>query len=79
MSTISIEMPRCVGTVSSVRASTPHQRANWPQDTHVFCPLRTKWSSRSTALVRSDARSDPASGSEKPWHQISSAERIAGT
>ena len=79
MSTISIEMPRCVGTVSSVRASTPHQRANWPQDTHVFCPLRTKWSSRSTALVRSDARSDPASGSENPWHQISSAERIAGT
>jgi hypothetical protein len=24
------------------------------------------------------ARSDPASGSEKPWHQISSADRIGG-
>jgi len=28
MSTISIEMPRCLGPVWSVRASTPHQRAN---------------------------------------------------
>ena len=77
MSTISIEMPRWRATLSSVRASTPHQRANWPQETHVFWPLRTKWSSCSTARVRSDARSEPASGSEKPWHQISSAERIA--
>ena len=25
-----------------------------------------------------EARSEPASGSEKPWHQISSAERIGG-
>ena len=29
-----------------------------------------------TALVFSDARSEPDSGSEKPWHQISSPERI---
>ena len=29
-----------------------------------------------TALVLSEARSEPDSGSEKPWHQISSAERI---
>ena len=78
MSTISIEMPRCFGPVSSVRASTPHQRAYWPHETHVFWPLRTKWSSCSTARVRSEARSEPASGSEKPWHQISSAERIGG-
>ena len=31
---------------------------------------------RLTALVFSDARSEPASGSEKPWHQISSPVRI---
>ena len=30
-----------------------------------------------TALVLSDARSEPDSGSEKPWHQISSPVRIA--
>ena len=29
-----------------------------------------------TALVFSEARSEPDSGSEKPWHQISSPERI---
>ena len=79
MSTISIEMPRWRGPSSSVRASTPHQRAYCPHDTHVFWPLSTKSpSSSTTACVRSDARSDPASGSEKPWHQISSADRIDG-
>ena len=76
MSTMSMEIPRWRATVSSVRARTPHQRAYWPQDTQVFWPLRTNWSSCSTARVRSEARSEPASGSEKPWHQISSAERI---
>ena len=76
MSTISIEMPLCLGPSVSVRASTPHQRAYWPHETHVFEPLSTKWSSCSVARVRSEARSEPASGSLKPWHQISSAERI---
>ena len=78
MSTISIEMPLCLGPSVSVRASTPHQRAYWPQETQVLEPLSTKWSSSSVARVRSDARSEPASGSLKPWHQISSAERIEG-
>ena len=78
MSTISIEMPLCLGPSVSVRASTPHQRAYWPHETQVFEPLSTKWSSSSVARVRSDARSEPASGSLKPWHQISSAERIEG-
>ena len=66
MSTSSMEIPRCLATPLSVRASTPHQRANCPQETQVFWPLRAKWSSCSTACVRSEARSDPASGSEKP-------------
>ena len=78
MSTSSIEMPRCLGPVSSVRASTPHQRAYCPHETHVFWPETTKWSSCSTARVRREARSEPASGSLNPWHQISSAERIDG-
>src|ERR1700751_541976 len=35
-------------------------------------------SSGFTARVLTLARSEPASGSEKPWHQISSAVRIRG-
>ena len=34
-----------------------------------FWPLMTHWSPSSTAVVLSDARSDPEFGSEKPWHQ----------
>ena len=40
----------------------------WPVTTHSPFDL--------TARVFSDARSEPDSGSEKPWHQISSPERI---
>ena len=45
-------------------------------DDQTFCPLTTKWSPCSSMRVRDAARSLPASGSEKPWHQISSAIRI---
>ena len=41
-----------------------------------FCPVTTHSFPSRTARVFSEARSDPASGSEKPWHQISSALRI---
>src|SRR5215207_6153700 len=41
-----------------------------------FWPVTTQPSPSLTARVLSAARSEPASGSEKPWHQISSAERI---
>src|SRR5436190_21025740 len=43
---------------------------------HTFWPVTTHSPPSLTARVLSDARSEPASGSEKPWHQISSAERI---
>ena len=69
-------MPRCGGASGSVRASTAHQLAYCAHDVHVFWPLITKWSPRSSARVRSDARSEPAFGSEKPWHQMSSPLRI---
>ena len=45
-------------------------------DDHTFCPSTTNLPFSSRALVRTPARSEPAPGSEKPWHQISSAERI---
>ena len=48
-------------------------------DDQTFWPLTTKWSPSWIALVRTAARSEPAPGSEKPWHQISSVERIASS
>ena len=50
--------------------------AIWANDDHTFWPFTRKWSPRSSIRVRTAARSLPASGSEKPWHQISSALRI---
>src|SRR4029077_18585753 len=35
------------------------------------CPLITYWSPSRVAVARKEARSDPASGSLKPWHQRS--------
>ena len=55
-----------------------HQSARCAYDDQTFWPLTTYRPSRSSARVRTDARSEPAPGSEKPWHQISSAERIFG-
>ena len=46
---------------------------------HVFWPLTTKWSPSRTARHRSDARSLPAFGSEKPWHQMSSPRSMRGS
>jgi hypothetical protein len=53
-----------------------HQSAMCAKDDQTFWPLTTKWSPSCLALVRTAERSEPASGSEKPWHQISSVERI---
>ena len=66
-------MPLCLGTVG-VGAHvelTPVGEVD-PRLFQVFCPLRTNVSPSSTAVVRSDARSEPASGSDIPWDQISS-------
>src|SRR6266516_6082212 len=53
-----------------------HHFAHWARLVQTFCPVTRQPPSSLTARVFSEARSDPASGSEKPWHQISSAERI---
>ena len=68
-------MPRCLGPLASVRARTAQRVANCPHEIQVFWPLIVNRPPSSAAAVRSDARSEPASGSEKPWHQISSAEQ----
>jgi hypothetical protein len=53
-----------------------HHLEYWAPEVQTFWPLTTQSSPSLTARVLSAARSLPASGSEKPWHQISSAVTI---
>ena len=66
----------CLGASGSVRARQIPHRAWVAYDVHTFWPLSSQPSSAGTAVVVSDAKSDPASGSLNSWHQISSAVRI---
>ena len=50
----------------SERANTKIQLASRALEVQSFWPLMTQWSPSSAARVDSDARSEPASGSEKP-------------
>ncbi len=70
-------MPLRFGRSGSVRASSRHQSACIPPLAHSFWPLTTNVSPSLRAVVRRHARSEPASGSEKPCTQISPS-RIAG-
>ena len=68
--------PRCLGASGLVRASSMHHLDWCANVVHTFWPVTTYSSPSRTARVFSDARSEPDSGSLKPWHQISSALRI---
>ena len=68
--------PRCLGASWFVRASSMHHLDWCANVVHTFWPVTMYSSPFRTARVFSDARSEPDSGSEKPWHQISSADRI---
>ena len=68
--------PLCLGTPGSVRATSMHHFECCAPLVHTFWPVTTQSSPSCTARVFSAARSEPASGSEKPWHQISSPDRI---
>ena len=68
--------PLCLGASGSVRATSMHHLASCAKVVQTFCPVTTHSPFDFTAFVLSDARSEPDSGSEKPWHQISSAVRI---
>src|SRR6266545_4534686 len=78
MSTITYVSPTWRSDSGSLRPMRMQKSAMCANDDHTFCPFRTKWSSRTSIRVRTAERSEPAPGSEKPWHQISSAERIFG-
>ncbi len=72
MGTRKIEIPRFPVESGSVRASTKQKCAQEAYDVQIFVPVRTYSSPSRTALSVSAARSVPACGSEKPWHQITS-------
>ncbi len=59
-----------------VRASRMPLAARCARLVQIFWPWSSQPPSTLVALVRNDARSEPASGSEKSWHQISSPVRI---
>ncbi len=63
----------------SERASTMQRAAWWAQLVQSFWPRMTHSSPSRSAVVRSEPRSLPASGSENPWHQLSSPRSIGGT
>ena len=71
-STSIIDSPRWRDSGVPVRTSATHRCATLACDVQILCPLITQSSPSRTAFVRSDARSLPASGSEKPWHHASS-------
>src|SRR5919107_2421514 len=51
----------------------------WAKVVHTFWPVTIHSPFDLTALVLRLARSEPDSGSEKPWHQISSPVRIGSS
>ena len=71
-------MPLRFGASGSVRASRTPKSARCAQVVHTFCPVTTHSSPSRSARVASDARSEPAPGSLKSWHQISSLRTIGG-
>src|SRR3954452_5074377 len=72
------EMPSCAFADGSVRHRQNIQSAYCASVVQIFWPLMMYLSPLRSALVRSDARSDPEPGSEKPWHQKISALAVAG-
>ena len=73
MSTSSRLMPLCFGASGSVRQSRKHQSAMSAWLVHTFWPLTTYVVAVALAAAcAAPPRSEPAPGSEKPWHHSSS-------
>src|ERR1700755_184309 len=72
------EMPVCFLADGSVRQRQKNMSACWASVVQVFWPLMIHLSPLRSALVFSEARSEPEPGSEKPWHHQSSTLAIRG-
>ncbi len=70
MSTSSMEMPWCFFSPPPVRARVKILSPCMALVVQIFWPLRTYSSPCFSAFICSAARSEPAPGSEKPWHQM---------
>ena len=69
-------MPLCLGRSGSVRARQIAQSACAASEVHTFWPVIDQPPSTLTAFVRSEARSEPASGSLKSWHHVMSPRSV---
>ena len=72
------EMPVCFLALGSVRHRQKIQSAYCASVVQVFWPLTIYLSPLRSALVLSEARSEPEPGSEKPWHHQSSTLAMRG-
>ena len=79
MSTMKYVMPACLDASGSERARQMPKSAICASDVQTFWPLRTQPPSTRSARVLSAARSDPAPGSLKSWHQLSLPCRVGRT
>ena len=70
--------PCCFFSPFDVRARRKHHCAMVAYDVQIFWPVTRQPSPSRRAVVWSDARSEPASGSLNPWHQITSPREIGG-
>ncbi len=78
MGTTNAVMPACRSALGSVRASSKPISAQWASVLQIFWPVTMNASPSGSARVRNEARSLPASGSLKSWHQTCSPLRIFG-
>ena len=78
MSTRKYVIPSCRGEPGSVRAMQIAQSACLASEVQIFCPVSRQPPSARSARVVMPARSDPAPGSLKSWHQVSWWRRVRG-
>ena len=72
MSTRNAVIPLCLGTSGFVRATMSPKDETCASVVQTFCPLSSHSSPSRSARVERPATSEPAPGSLKSWHQISS-------
>ena len=72
-------IPACFGASGLVRARQMAQSDFWAIDVHTFWPDSDQPPSTRTALVDSEARSEPAPGSLNIWHHEIWPRRVGPT
>ncbi len=76
MSTMNPVSPRCLGRSGSLRQMISPMSERWAPEVHTFWPLTIHWSPSRSALVWSEARSEPDEGSLNSWQPMMSPRYI---